>query len=239
MSTARPASISSTQPLLAPDTTMGAKYYSSLALNLYDLWVLKISNSFAWGCPTSSVLQPYFTGNLGRKHMDVGVGTGYFPATALEQLGQDGSPQSITLVDLNENSLELAKKRIGRSGIAQTILADALRPLPGNLPRFDSISIFYLLHCLPGPPRHKASIFKNLKAYLNDGGVLFGATVLGKGVEHNLFGELIMTVYNWAGIFDNRLDSQEAFVGVLKENFARVESEVVGRVLLFRAWQPL
>ncbi|KAF5679437.1 SAM-dependent methyltransferase [Fusarium heterosporum] len=240
MNTTPRASVSSTTALVEPDSTVGAKYYSSLALTFYDLWVVKISSSFAWGCGTASVLQPYFTGNFSQKHMDVGVGTGYFPATALKEIGdRDESPRSITLVDLNQNSLELAMKRIDRPDITRSILADALRPLPGNTPQFDSISLFYLLHCLPGPPEHKAAIFKNLKGHLNKGGVLFGATVLGSGVQHNLFGQLIMAAYNWAGVFDNRADSEEVFVQALKGNFARVEVEVVGRVLLFRAWEPI
>ncbi|KAF4997553.1 hypothetical protein FGRMN_3758 [Fusarium graminum] len=240
MNTARPASVSSTTALLEPDSTAGAKYYSSLALTFYDLWVVKISNSFAWGCGTASVLQPYFTGNFSQKHMDVGVGTGYFPATALQEIGdKEEFSRSITLVDLNQNSLELAMKRIDRPKITRSILADALEPLPDTVPQFDSISLFYLLHCLPGPPEHKAAIFKNLKGHLNKGGVLFGATILGKGVQHNLFGRLIMAAYNWAGVFDNRQDSKEVFAQALKENFARVETEVIGRVLLFRAWEPI
>ncbi|KAM0347367.1 hypothetical protein ACHAPU_004887 [Fusarium lateritium] len=240
MNAMRPSSVSSATPLVDPDSKTGAKYYSSLALTFYDLWVVKISSSFAWGCGTASVLQPYFTGNFSRKHMDIGVGTGYFPAAALQEIGdQEGSPRLITLVDLNQNSLELAMKRIDRPNITRSILADALEPLPDSVPQFDSISLFYLLHCLPGPPEHKAVIFKNLKGNLNKGGVLFGATVLGKGVQHNLFGQLIMAAYNWAGLFDNRSDSEQVFAEALKEHFARVETEVVGRVLLFRAWEPI
>ncbi|KAJ7475896.1 hypothetical protein FB451DRAFT_1339044 [Mycena latifolia] len=57
---------------------------------------------------------------------------------------------------------------------------------------FDAISVMLLLHCVPGPPSRKAAAC----------GVLFGVTILGKGVTHNLFGRLLMWWHNRTGIFD-------------------------------------
>ncbi|KAK0613231.1 SAM-dependent methyltransferase [Immersiella caudata] len=229
------------------DTAPGAKYYKSVGLTWYDFWVLNLSSTFAWGCPPSSVLEPFFAANFSNEHLDVGVGTGYFPAAALRQKNHQEQQRSITLVDLSPGSLAVAKGRI--DGVVdeldtntvktRAVLADALQPLPKDeIQQFESISIFYLLHCLPGPTKRKTAIFENLKAHLREDGVLFGATVLGHGVTHNLFGRALMLVYNWAGIFDNRPDGEEEFVEALKRNFRRVEAKVVGRVLLFRAWEP-
>src|SRR5262249_21733539 len=70
-------------PSPLPDTAASARYYRRLILSFYALWVLPISNPFVWRCPTKTVLVPFFRANVGRRHMDVGVGTGYFPAIAM------------------------------------------------------------------------------------------------------------------------------------------------------------
>ncbi len=38
----------------------GTKIYTPFTLKLYDWWVLSISNSYAWHCPTKEILLPYF-----------------------------------------------------------------------------------------------------------------------------------------------------------------------------------
>jgi ubiquinone/menaquinone biosynthesis C-methylase UbiE len=85
---------------MAQDSAAGAAVYSRFTLFIYDFWVLGVSNLYAWRCPTSSVLVPFFNKNLSKKYLDIGVGTGYFLAhTNLK------SDNKITLVDLNKNSL--------------------------------------------------------------------------------------------------------------------------------------
>jgi hypothetical protein len=113
-----------------------------------------------------------------------------------------------------------------------------MQPIPGG-ERFDSISLFYLLHCLPGPLDAKAAIFGNLKHNLQPGGVLFGATILGDEAGHNGFGRKLMDVYNKKGIFGNRQDTQVGFEGHLRQHFRDVTLKREGRVLLFRAAQPI
>lgn len=88
---------------------------------------------------------------------------------------------------------------------------------------------------MPGPPAHKAAIFRHLKNNLAVGGVLFGATVLGKGVQHNWVGRWLMWIYNRKGIFGNVDDGAEVFLRELKKGFEEVEAEVVGVVLVFVA----
>lgn len=210
----------------------GAAIYSPLTLALYDAWVLGISNRFAWRCPTNEILLPFFRANVLTRHLDIGVGTGYYLAKA-----QLPPRTEVTLLDLNASSLEAAKRRIGPLA-TRTILHDVMTPIPPH-ERFDSISMFYLLHCLPGPLAAKATIFGHLKHNLQPGGVLFGATLLGDEAAHNTFGRKLMDIYNKKGIFGNRLDTQVGFEMHLNEHFRNVILKREGCVLLFHATQPI
>lgn len=112
-------------------TKPGASVYSKpLLLTTYDKYVLGFSMSHLWRCPTSAVLVPFFRDNFhSEKHLDIGVGTGFFVADALaERLAKselDLMPlerdqdrklvppkMEIVLMDLNPKSLETAKKRV-------------------------------------------------------------------------------------------------------------------------------
>ena len=144
---------------------LGAYIYNSWVLNIYDIWVLGISNSYAWRCPTSTILLPFFKANFSSNHLDVGVGTGYFLAEAVLDKpattdADNYDAQQITLVDLNSNCLSTAAARIKAAqptlAPARTVAADAFESLPlepssGNIrdegtgkEKFDSISLFYL-----------------------------------------------------------------------------------------------
>lgn len=210
----------------------GAAIYSPLTLALYDTWVLGISNRYAWRCPTNEILLPFFRTNVLTRHLDIGVGTGYYLAKA-----QLPPSCQVTLMDLNASSLAAAKRRIGQR-VSRTILHDVLTPIPHH-ERFDSISLFYLLHCLPGPLEAKAAIFSHLKHNLLPSGVLFGATILGEEGKHNGFGRKLMDIYNKKGIFGNRHDTQHGFETHLREHFRDVTLKLEGCVLLFRATQPI
>jgi SAM-dependent methyltransferase len=211
-------------------TDAGAAVYSPLTLKLYDAWVLGISNRFAWLCPTRAVLQPFFDRHIGAHHLDVGVGTGYYLAKANLPLSTH-----VTLLDLNPSSLAAAKQRLGRAD-TPTIEHDVFKPLDASQhQRYDSISLFYLLHCLPGSIAEKAEAFANLKPCLTNNGVLFGATILGDSAGHNGFGSKLMAVYNKKGIFGNRSDTEEGLRHALEKHFATVSVEVVGKVALFSA----
>lgn len=205
-----------------------AAVYSPLTLALYDAWVLQISNRFAWRCPTRTALLPFYERHLGRKHLDVGVGTGYYLAHC-----KGANRSSITLMDINVASLQAASRRI-RALKPQTIVHNVFTPLE-TTERYGSISLFYLMHCLSGSVDEKAQVFSHLKACLAPGGTLYGATILGQGVAHNRFGRKLMDVYNAKGIFGNRNDSAEAFIRVLNGLFGSVQAHVVGCVLLFAA----
>lgn len=215
-------------------TEAGAAVYSPLTLALYDAWVLGISNRWAWQCRTRQVLLPFFRRYVGFRHMDVGVGTGYYLAN-----GQLPHATSVTLLDLNASSLEAARRRFNRAS-TRVIQHDVFQPLPADqLARHDSISLFYLLHCLPGTMLDKAHVFANLKHGLAEGGVLYGATILGDEAPHNGFGRKLMDVYNRKGIFGNRSDTVATLRSALTLHFAEVEIEVVGKVALFSAKSPV
>ncbi len=210
------------------DTESGAAVYSPLVLALYDWWVLGVSNRHAWQCDTRRVLLPFFKQHVGRRHLDVGVGTGFYPARA-----DLPTATEVTLLDLNRSSLDAAKRRLGRAS-TQGIVHDVMTPLRTSA-RYDSISLFYLLHCLPGTMAQKAIVFANLKPHLADDGVLFGATILGDSAGHNGFGRKLMSVYNRKGIFGNRTDDVAGLERALGDHFSQVDIVVRGKVALFTA----
>ena len=215
------------------DTRAGAAVYSSLVLTLYDIWVLGFSNRFAWGCPTGRILQPFYRRHAGARHLDVGVGTGYYLAHA----GLDKA-QQVSLLDLNETSLRVAAKRLGRTPEGMFV-ADAMQP--GTVlgaRRYDAIALFYLLHCLPGTMDRKADVFAGLKHHLSETGTLYGATILGEGVPHNFIGRVLMRIYNRKGIFGNRDDSAEGLRRALDQHFSEVQMTYCGRVAMFVARLP-
>lgn len=208
----------------------GARIYTPLILKLYDLWVLQISNNYAWRCHTDNILLRHFQTNMATKHLDIGVGTGYYIANI-----KDGS-NDITLLDLNPNSLSAAAKRIGEHRISHVIQHDIFMPLPeSEKGQYDSVTLYYLLHCLRGTMHEKARAIEHASQALTDRGTLHGSTILGKGVEHNGFGRYLMKVYNKKGIFSNAEDSLEDLRTVLERYFYKVDIRQYGVVAVFTA----
>lgn len=212
------------------DTHAGAAVYSPLVLRAYDAWVLGVSNRWAWRCPTRSVLLPFYRTHLGRRHLDVGVGTGFYLQRAAATTASE-----VALLDLNPTSLDAAARRLARPH-AGLYVRDVMQPVDlGGAAAFDSIALFYLLHCLPGTMTEKADVFAHLKPHLAGGGVLYGATILGDAAGHNAFGRALMRIYNRKGIFGNRNDTADALSAALRRHFATVELRVHGVVALFAA----
>jgi SAM-dependent methyltransferase len=206
----------------------GQAVYTPLILRGYDWWVLGVSNSWIWRCPTSRLVLLY-DDNVGQHHCDVGVGTGYFLAKA-----RWPADPSITLVDLNANSLTAAARRIYRHR-PQTVTANVLEPLP-PLPTapFDSVGLNYLLHCLPGSIEHKArSVFGHLLPQLRPGGVVFGSTLLTGGVPRSRAARRLMSLYNRKGIFHNTDDTLDGLTTALRDTFSTHTVEVVGCAAVF------
>ena len=210
------------------DVERGQRIYTPLVLRAYDLFVLGFSNRFAWQCPSGTMLERYER-NVGRRHVDLGVGTGWY----LDRCTWPVEQPEITLLDLNENSLSLAARRLARYA-PETVRANVLDPLPLGHARFDSAAANYLLHCLPGRIDSKAAtLAANVRPYLEPSGVLFGSTILGRGVTHTRIGRRLMKIYNAMGIFSNAEDVQRGLEQGLAAEFANVQIEVVGAVALF------
>jgi len=211
------------------DSRRGAAAYTPATLALYDLAVLRFSNSFVWQCPSHLLLDSY-NQHISEKHLDVGVGTGYF----LDKCRFPSAAPQIALLDLNPNSLAKSAKRLRRYN-PSCYWGDALHRIDIGMSDFDSISLNYLLHCLPGNLASKSVVFENVRPLLRDGGVLFGSTILGEGVPHNPLAKHLMKIYNAKGIFSNLSDRQSDLEAGLKAHFDEHTISIVGSVALFSA----
>ncbi|KAH8883182.1 methyltransferase [Thozetella sp. PMI_491] len=226
-----------------PDKTYATVYSRSFLSIFYDYYVLGFNMKYIWGCPATTILLPFFAENFSRRHLDIGVATGYFPAAALAQPFRKDSKQELTLVDINPNPLNATKARVlsvTTKTTVETVLADVTEPLPKELQdaKFDSISAFNLFHCMPGGPAKLAAI-STLRDALSDHGVLSGCTVLGPAHATGPLSRFYLRWYNkWWGVFNNWDDRREDFEEALRRDFEDVETWVIGLTLLFRATKP-
>jgi 2-polyprenyl-3-methyl-5-hydroxy-6-metoxy-1,4-benzoquinol methylase len=204
----------------------GQAVYTKTTLSMYDLWVLGFSNSYLWNCPTS-ILRTTFVEHASLNHLDVGVGSGYYPDKCLSN-----TKRRVALLDLNQDSLTVASERISRFN-PEVYCDNVLELLNTNCESFDSISVNYLLHCLPGSIREKGIIFHHLREFLNENGVLFGSTILGKDSKYGYLAGKLMAFYNSKGIFDNAFDDLHDLEISLKQNFTDVKINVIGCVAIF------
>jgi hypothetical protein len=189
------------------DAAAGAAAYTKFVLSIYDPLVFKFENAFVWKCPTRLLLDHY---------------NRYVSA----------DDPKVALMDLNPNSLQFTAARIRRYR-PTTYLANVLEPIKYELPAFDSVGLNYLLQCLPGSMSDKGRVFSNLKPFMNPGGVLFGTTILGQGVEFNSLGRLFMGLYNSRRILNNRNDNLADLERNLERNFAQYSLHTVGCVAFF------
>jgi hypothetical protein len=205
----------------------GQAVYTKRVLRAYDCVVLGVSNRWLWQCPTPRLVAHYHQ-HLTANHLDVGVGTGYF----LDHCRFPAAAPRIALLDLNQNALEFAAQRLGRYH-PETYLRNVLEPISMEAAKFDSVSLNYLLHCLPGSMESKAVAFDHLTALMNPHAVLFGSTLLQGGVSRSWWAKRLMDVYNQKRIFSNRHDSLDGLKRALGQRFRDVSVEVVGCVAMF------
>ncbi len=192
--------------------------------------MLGLSNRFVWECPTKIVLLPFYKEHLGLKHLDVGVGTGFYIARA----GLTRSHQ-VSLLDLNENSVRAAAAQVKQAKV-RTFMRDVMQPSSEPVDTgYDSISLFYLLHCLPGTMDDKETAIANLKRYLSKDGVLYGATILGDEAAHNPIGRMLLKLYNDKGVFHNMADTFDDLQRMMKRQFQNVQIRRHNKVALFVA----
>ena len=100
---------------------------------------------------------------------------------------------------------------------------------------FASVNLTYVLHCLPGRMREKLAAVDHLRPLMDKRAVLFGATILGRGIAPNGAARALLNLYNAKGVFNNREDDFASLSDGLRQRFAQVEIETQGCVALFRA----
>lgn len=204
----------------------GQAVYTNRALRAYDFVVLGVSR-FLWKCPTQRLVEHYDR-HVTSNHLDVGVGTGYF----LDRCRFPSSAPRIALMDLNQNTLDFASRRIARYK-PETYRRSVLEPIRIDAAKFDSVAVNYLLHCLPGSIESKSVALDHLKALMNPNAVLFGSTLLQGGVTRNRLAKRLMAIYNKNGIFSNQADDLDSLTKELRKRFKDVSVEVVGCAALF------
>ena len=212
----------------------GAAYYTKLMLVFYDYFVLGFMSTFVWRCSTRKIMIPFMQSFVTKNHLDIGCGTGYFL-----QHGKIPPDGDLALCDLNTNCLNKAKERLRRPK-TQILLHDILEPLPDTVGPFDSISMFYLLHCLPGPTSRKTLVLKMLKRHLTPDGILYGCTILGPNSGNQTWlSKFALGRINRKGHMGNLGDTEIEFVEAFRKNYRDVDTWIEGSMMLFKAKGPI
>jgi hypothetical protein len=201
--------------------------YTPFMLSFYDRLVHGLSNRFAWRCPTERMLGLYRE-NLSPRHLEAGVGTGFF----IDRANSEGF-EELTLLDINRHCLARSAQRLARYRplLCETNL---LAPIASELEPADSVGLTYVLHCLPGRMVEKLKAIDHLRPAMSKRAVLFGATILGRGIEPNAAARSLLRLYNGKGVFNNLDDDLAGLIGGLKARFGEVAIETRGCVALFR-----
>jgi ubiquinone/menaquinone biosynthesis C-methylase UbiE len=231
-------------------------WFTPFTLSFYELYVIRVSLPLFWGCSEKKHLGPLFSKNFSKRHLDIGVGDGHFPTRALKDAGCKPESQHITLADFSENCLAVAKRRILShypEVDIRCVLADAGKPFPDSLQneRFDSASLFLIMHHMPGPTHVKTRAITNAKNLLTREGTLTGCTVLGTEWEKadqgykklnerpsRRLASFMLGFYNKRGMFDNWQEDPNVIEKVLQNEFEEVETQVVSMMFIFRARKP-
>ncbi|WP_205857211.1 class I SAM-dependent methyltransferase [Phytoactinopolyspora endophytica] len=208
----------------------GQSVYTPGALRAYDTVVVRLSNSLVWRCAARRILRQY-NRHVTTSHLDVGPGTGYY----LDRCRFPGTAPHLTLLDPNPDVLRFAGHRLRRYR-PTSYAADVLKPVGLEPASYRSVALSYVLHCLPGDIRSKATVFDHLIPLVEPGGVVFGSTILNGGVRHTRLGRALLRVYNGKGIFSNLHDDLDGLEEELASRFGRYELEVSGAVALFAGW---
>jgi hypothetical protein len=218
----------------APDPAAVARahaVYTPFMLSFYDVVVHDLSNRFAWRCPTRRLLELY-EDNLAANHLEAGVGTGFF----LDRIGGPALDR-LVLLDINRNCLARAGRRLARFK-PTLVQANLLAPIEERLAPFDSIGLTYVLHCLPGSMSEKLRAIDHLRPLMCNRTVLFGATIIGRGIAANRAARVLLGLYNDKGVFNNREDDAASLSEGLRQRFDDVAIDMEGCVALFRASPP-
>jgi len=205
----------------------GQAAYTPRMLGFYDFLILKVIVPYLWCCPIKYPLRLYRE-NLSSNHLEIGVGSGYF----LDNSKFPSENPRLALMDLNPNSLKFTAERVSRYK-PELYTANVLDPIEEKIDKFDSIAINAVIHCLPGTMETKMVVFDNIKPLLKPGGVIFGSTILNKGVKQNWLTKRFMKRFNENKVFSNLEDDLDTLKKGLDKRFSECEVNVIGTAALF------
>jgi hypothetical protein len=201
--------------------------YTPSMLSIYDVLVHGLSNHLAWRCPTRKLLELY-RANLSANHLEAGVGTGYF-------LDRAGRPdfERLVVLDINRNCLARAERRLAlQAGAPRGQSACAAQPRHGAI----LVGRIHLRAALPAwQDERQARRARSFAAAMDKRAVLFGATILGRGIAPNWAARTLLDIYNEKGVFNNRDDDLQSLTDGLRRRFDDVHVETQGCVALFHA----
>src|SRR3989339_721576 len=137
----------------------------------------------------------------------------------------------IGLMDISSGSLKATQKRINRYS-SEVYPQNILEEITAEIEPFQSISMNYLIHCIPGNMDEKLKIFENVQKALLPNGIIFGSTLI-FDENQNRIAKKLMQKYNEKGIFYNYQDSKEGLEKNLTKYFNHFETQKIGSAILF------
>lgn len=212
-----------------PQLIKSQRYFNRVTLAFYDLFLYGFISNYVWGC-NPKLLDAHYAKHISGNHLDVGVGTGYL----LNRVSFPNTKPRLALMDLSPSCLTKTANRLARYN-PETYQQNILQPIALGINKFDSIGINSVMHCIPGSFKDKGIAFQHLKTLLNDNGVLFGTTVLAKGVKPNWLARYFLKFFNFIGVFINHEDSLDELTEALNKHFKNVEISVEGSTAIFVA----
>ncbi|GAB2710738.1 class I SAM-dependent methyltransferase [Nocardia thraciensis] len=217
-----------TEPAHDPNAAAerGARAYNPFMLTIYDTLVLGLVCRYVWRAPRTD-MQELYDHNISDRHLELGPGTGYFlrhykPLTRL------------ALVDLNPQVLAHSARTLTQHR-PETYRRNVLRPLDIEPPRFDSIGLNFLMHCIPGDFADKAVVFDHAAAVAAPGCRIFGSTLLGHREPHPRRARLLMATLNRVGVLANTADTLHDLDTQLARRFTDYQLTTHGSVAFFQA----
>jgi hypothetical protein len=209
------------------------KVYTKAGLGLYDPLIMCLLVKHVWGCHPSRLVGHYRE-HVTSNHADIGVGT----ALCLDRCGFSVPDPRIALIDLQPTCLEYAARRLARYQ-PQSFVRDALQPIHGIPgPRFDSIALGGILHCLPGDLRRKSAVFDNIAPLTRCGTKIFGYSLVVDEVHRQLRRRITHRFLNSIRVIDNTNDRLADLNRELSARFIDCNVELVGCMALFSAVVP-
>jgi hypothetical protein len=223
-------------------------------LTLYHVAVS--GSSLFWTCPVYSVMVPLYNRYLkeSSSHLDIGPGSGVCSLVRFVHcnVGADGTPgfftahsstipllnklKRFTFLDASPNCLRFSSERAVASGYRgpeiELCEQNIFEPIPDHMNgAFDTVALFWVLHCLPGafPDKASRAVETILPALApSPTSTLYGTTLLGPGVKHSRSGQYLLKFFRDRNIFSNQQDNEAGLRAGLEPYFDEVTITVVG-----------